>query len=272
MGAFANREVNWNRLSSPGDRFGITCDSDGPSIGPVKLLLRNNGILEPRPIEELDCIMSQALGHKVSFLEGMRGLSAIAKAIDRGELAHAMIVTQFMHLPSLPDEEAFERAVKAESLAKAGYNEDQARDGNGRWSVGGAQARGSNFKPAQIMIEPVIPFLEQIRPIGPLPNVPGFPSDILPPITGTPDIAVPRNLENPYPNRRDCAEEWGKAEKYCRDLDRKGLLGVGDYKEHGKYYAQCVRGQVSERCGGNPVARAPRGNKPSSPYSSDPMA
>jgi hypothetical protein len=37
-------------------------------------------------------------------------------------------------------------------------------------------------------------------------------------------------------------------------LDDRGLLGKGDYWEHGKVFLQCVLGQVSERCGGSPHA------------------
>ena len=50
----------------------------------------------------------------------------------------------------------------------------------------------------------------------------------------------------------NCEDEWTHARKYCEDLfwllDRpRGITG--------KTMDQCMRGQVSERCGGNPVER-----------------
>ena len=55
---------------------------------------------------------------------------------------------------------------------------------------------------------------------------------------------------NPYPDRAGCAKEWADAEEYCDGLDKRGLLGKGDYRGHGQTFGECVLGQVSERCGG----------------------
>jgi hypothetical protein len=180
----------------------------------------------------------------------MSALRAVSNALDKGDLARAMLITQFMWLPFLPDDEAVQRAVKADSLVKAGFNSDQPRDEDGRWSNGGAangqQLTGIVLVQDVIFPDAIIPWLEQARPADPLP----FPGEIVPPA-----IAVPRTLDNPFPKDRGCRQEWEDAKSYCKDLADRGKLGRGDYKEHGKYYEQCVRGQVSERCGGNPVGR-----------------
>jgi hypothetical protein len=63
-----------------------------------------------------------------------------------------------------------------------------------------------------------------------------------------------RELVNPYPDRPECEEEWSQARAYCDDLEKRGLLGVGDYRGMGRTFRDCVMGQVSADCGGNPTA------------------
>jgi hypothetical protein len=72
----------------------------------------------------------------------MPALRSIATALDKGDLARAIIITQFMRLPPLVDDGARCRAIKADQLAKAGFNPNQARDDHGRWT-----SSGSTYKP-----------------------------------------------------------------------------------------------------------------------------
>ncbi len=88
--------IVWSRLDPPGTLFGVSCDEDGPSIGPIRLLRRTEVGLEPRPAEELDFIFKRALDCSPEFTKSIRGLRSVAKALQEGNLAHAMIVTQFM--------------------------------------------------------------------------------------------------------------------------------------------------------------------------------
>jgi hypothetical protein len=247
-------EVIWSRLAPATDKFGVSCDENGPRIGPVQLLKRTERGFEPRWVGEVDFVLSAAMNRPVHFASKMGGLKAAADALEKGDLARAMLVTQFMWLPSLPDEGALQRAVEADSLTKAGFNPDQPRDDGGRWTDGGAADRQelSGIIPVQDIIFPdtFIPWLEQVRPADPLTSTPPFPGEIVPPA-----VAVPRTLDNPFSRDRGCRQEWEDAKSYCKDLADRGKLGEGDYKEHGKYYEQCVRGQVSERCGGSPVSR-----------------
>lgn len=85
----------------------------------------------------------------------------------------------------------------------------------------------------------------------PIPGAVPMPSEIVPPPIVVPDV-LPRDVpKNPYPDRAECAEEWESAERYYYNLQRRRLLGKGDYRGMGKTFEQCVRGQVSEGCGGN---------------------
>lgn len=48
--------------------------------------------------------------------------------------------------------------------------------------------------------------------------------------------------------------EWADAEKYCKDLLKRGKLSSAHGNRGlGGNYDQCVRGQVSEECGGSAV-------------------
>jgi len=44
--------IRWNRLAASGDSFGVSCDDEGPSIGPIRLLKRNASGLEPQGAKE----------------------------------------------------------------------------------------------------------------------------------------------------------------------------------------------------------------------------
>jgi hypothetical protein len=127
-------EIIWSRLAPATDKFGVSCDENGPRIGPIHLLKRTERDFEPRWVGELDFVLSAAMNRPVHFASKMGALKAAADALEKGDLARAMLVTQFMWLPSLPDEGALQRAVEADSLTKAGFNPDQSRDGHGRWS------------------------------------------------------------------------------------------------------------------------------------------
>jgi hypothetical protein len=92
--------------------------------------------------------------------------------------------------------------------------------------------------------------------IGPLvgPSVKPFPGTI-----EVPGMVIPRvnpfvEPKNPFPERSECVEEWAAAVKFCDELVRKGKLGKRGTRGFGDSYYQCVLGQASEDCGGNPIA------------------
>jgi len=267
-------ETRWQKLASAGDRYGVSCDEEGPSIGPVRLFEMTADGLAPRPVDELDFIFGEVFGCPINFAAKMTGLTVVARALDAGDLAKAMIATQLTHLPTLPDEAAFHRAVHADMLAKAGFNPAEPRDERGRWTADSAsqvRVRGQPTRPLSVRVdntddgfnpayvrpaqEIAIPPLEVFPEFPPLPATPPFSGDIVPPLTDTPGNALPRTLENPFPRDPKCRKEWEDAFAYCDGLKRRGLIGRGDQRNIAPSYEQCVRGQVSERCGGSPLGR-----------------
>jgi hypothetical protein len=99
-----------HRLDSSG-RHGVSCDANGPKLGPVPLLRRTLISFAPRPAAELDFVLSQAFGVPVRKAGGlMPALSAIADALDQGNLALAMIATLHLNLPALDDAQRCARA------------------------------------------------------------------------------------------------------------------------------------------------------------------
>lgn len=183
----------------------------------------------------------------------MGALRVAADALSKGEMPRAAIALLHARLPAPPDLDAARRMAAADPLAKYSPLEPRVpKSGHGgaQWTseAGGAEgtpAPGPRLTPAQATI--VEPF-EVIRPLP-------FPGEINPPteITPLPYAPVPP-LENPYPDDEDCVEEWAHAREFCAELQRKGLVGKEPYRNMGRTYAQCVMEQVSERCGGNPVA------------------
>jgi hypothetical protein len=134
-----------HRLDSVGRCGGVSCDANGPNLGPVRLLRRTIFGFEPRPAAELDFILSRALGAPVEMAKRRPDLESIARALDEGEFAEAAIATLHMRLPVL-DEAQAARARAAEKLVKAGFNPDEPRDERGRWTSGGG---GGDIIPIQ---------------------------------------------------------------------------------------------------------------------------
>lgn len=178
-------------------------------------------------------------------------MDVVAKALNGGDKARAMMAAVLMRLPE-PDSGIHIADIDS-VLAKAGFNPAEPRDERGWWTTDGGDG-GGRLIPAQwagTIAEPWFgPLIEQV-PVKPVPMP--SPTDIVPP------VVVPRGLtrepaSNPYPGRRECVKEWADAEKYCKDLLKKGKLSSAHgNRGAGGTYDQCVRGQVSEGCGGNAV-------------------
>lgn len=153
--------------------------------------------------------------------------------------------------PGRPGVETLFRTLAASNLLKLEWDESK----HPRWPAGSADGVGGEFAPAggsasdggnprltstqAASIPMEIPWEE--------PQAIPIPSEIVPPPIIGP---IPRN---PYPDRPRCVKEWEEADKYCHELERRGVLGKPPYKGQGNSYEQCLRGQVSEDGGGNPV-------------------
>ena len=271
------------RLSQPGSKRGLSCDEYGAFVGAIALLERSpkhgNDHWRPRDCGDLFKQLGSHFSLPIDMSSKTGRLKAIANALNEGDLARAQIATVLLGIPDPPEiskgtrsrdsmikfirdlhwsglikwdgknsgrssELNFDPGTSApqpdgSGLIKAGFNPDEPRDERGWWTDGG----DVYLIPAQAVIaEPLVEplFGEMVRP---------FPGtiDVVPPMT------VPR-AQNPYPDRPECEEEWAAAKKFCDDLKRRGKLGKNGYRGFGKTYQQCLLGQVSEACGGNPVA------------------
>src|SRR5579875_203603 len=256
-----------------GTRFVTTCrlaDSAGDGLNPyvnesgaflglgTPLLERDDNAVgrsrwRPRPRAEIERLLSIGYGMPVDLGSRMSALQVVADAISSGEPGRAATALLHVRLPALPDISAARRMADGDPLAK--YNPTQPRvprgyPGGGQWTTedydfdaGADTTPGSVIEAQATIVEP----MEIIRPIP-------FPNEISPfPLTPTIPHDVPRQAlpVNPYPRRRKCVEEWDHAYEFCDELEKKGTLGQGDYRNMGKTYRQCLLGQVSEECGGN---------------------
>jgi hypothetical protein len=130
-----------------------------------------------------------------------------------------------------------------------------------RWPAGSPDGTGGRFAPGDVDLDGApadessastrtaqaipIPF-EAVIPRGAIP----WPSEIAPPL----GIYPRRELVNPFPDDPECEKEWAAALLDCWKLKTNKQLGRGDNRGSGRTFDQCVRGRVSERCGGNPTA------------------
>ena len=105
---------------------------------------------EPLPERELNAILGWTFGHAVNSSRLHRGLRTVAKALNDGELARAMIATQFLLLSPLNEREQ-SRAQQAISLLKAAVD-DPKHPGWPRATPGG---RGGQFRPKDASLEDI---------------------------------------------------------------------------------------------------------------------
>jgi hypothetical protein len=250
--------------------FGISCSKDGVFVGSVPLLSHGSANeadqWQPRAASDLNRELRQCYGLPVEFDSKIAGLATVARALNRGDLLHAQIVTLHLQIPDPPRltkaphsaEDVIElaRQLKASGLLKADWDPTK----HPRWPAGSPDSVGGQFAPVGTTTEgpatqessaPVIPAQLTI-PVPPL-EIPGgipFPSEILPPPV-IPNIS-PRDLpKNPYPDRPECEQEWAEATAFCKRLLERNQLGSGDYRGMGRTLYECIMGQVSEDCGGN---------------------
>jgi hypothetical protein len=253
---------------------GIFCGENGVFVADVALLEQSHGPdgakqWLPRPVNDLNRDLSKRYGIPVEINAKIASLKSIARALGRGDLFHAQIATLHLQIPDPPvltksiqnTSEVIHLAqrLRSSSLLKADW--DPAK--HPRWPAGSPGSIGGEFAPAGSTTvdsstagsstAPLMPVQLTIPAPFEVPGAIPFPSEIVPaPVI--PNI-YPRDVpRNPYPDRPECEEEWAEAARYCNELLRSGRLGKGDYSGMGKSFYQCVMGQVSEACGGNPTS------------------
>jgi hypothetical protein len=118
---------------------GLRCDSDGLFLGREALLRRDaRGNFEALPVAELRKILRRTYGDEGNWNSCIRSVELVAKALNKGEMARAMMTAVLMRLPDPGD--PFRIADIDDVLAKAGFNPDEPRDERGRWTTGGDSA------------------------------------------------------------------------------------------------------------------------------------
>ncbi len=183
---------------------GVSCDQTGVFVGGVSLLepCRNCGGFRkwrPRPMDELNCDLSNRYGVPVEFDAKLEALAAIARALDRGDLLHAHVATLHLQIPNPPpfanaaqsasEVVALAKQLHASGLLKRGWDPSK----HPRWPARSLDSVGGRFAPADAALGAApgyessastrtaqalpIPF-EAVTPRGATP----WPSEIAPPL------------------------------------------------------------------------------------------
>jgi hypothetical protein len=249
---------------SEDSQSGVACCEDGIFVAGVPLLEkareRNAGWF-PRPISDLNRQISEQYGVPIDLSAKLDSLRAIARALDAGDLIYARLLTLHLRIPDPPQQESVDELVvlahrlRASGLLKVAWDPTK----HPRWPAGTPDGVGGEFAPAGTFgdsdaDEGQRATTAQITIPAPwaIPDLAPLPSEITPaPLI--PNIDPRHSLENPYPDRPECVEEWAHALSYCQKLIGRRLLGTDGYRGRGRTFQQCVLGLVSEACGGNSV-------------------
>jgi hypothetical protein len=115
---------------------GLRCDGGGLFLGSHALLRRDRqGNFEPRPVADLQTLLGRVYGGDANWDSRIRSVELVAKALNEGEMARAMMTAV---LNCLPDPGGPIGIADVDSvLAKAGFNPDEPRDERGRWTSAG---------------------------------------------------------------------------------------------------------------------------------------
>ena len=100
----------------------IACDAEGLRIGDLPLLARDpRDGWTMRPAQELNPALASVYGFPVDVASKRGGLSAVARALNEGDLARAQVTALFLHLPDPPDSgRPIEKLRLASELASCG--------------------------------------------------------------------------------------------------------------------------------------------------------
>jgi hypothetical protein len=273
-------------LSSERGR-GIFCGEGGVFVGGVPMFERAFGNdssehWRPRPRLDLNRDLSKRYGLPIEIDSRMERLAGIGRALDRGDLAYAMMATLHLNLPDPPDPTKLAvpyrdpvdlaRNLKVSGLLKADW--DPSR--HPRWPAGSPGGIGGEFAPAgggdstSTSAEPhpgsevaqTIPrssMLIEFRLLRLAQQHFQSPSKFRAFNCLRNCACAPSSTEcqsYPYPTKSlsgtaECVKEWAEATEDCLKLWADGLLGTDDYRGMGRTPAECIMGRVSENCGGN---------------------
>jgi hypothetical protein len=121
------------KLDQSPEGRGLRCDAEGLFLGRDALLERDeSGNFAACPIGELQKILRHAYGDDANWESCSRSVELVARALNKGNMARAMMTAVLMRLPN-PGDPAGD-ANTTEAFAKAGYDPNEPRDARGRWS------------------------------------------------------------------------------------------------------------------------------------------
>jgi len=112
---------------------GLRCDSEGLFLAGEALLEREGDArFRPRPAAEIHKVLRSAYRMEADWSSRIRSVRVVADALNKGDLARAMMAAVLMRLPE-PDGATGISDVDG-VLAKAGYDPEEPRDERGRWT------------------------------------------------------------------------------------------------------------------------------------------
>jgi hypothetical protein len=121
------------RLTNEPGGLGLTCTESGLSLAGVPLLRKSATGFAPRPAAEIETLIQAAYDERVRAIDLLPGIDAVARALSRGDVSHAMIAAVLTRMPELDWIAAARLAHAEEQLAK--YSPDEPRDWRGRWTA-----------------------------------------------------------------------------------------------------------------------------------------
>ncbi|WP_148294049.1 hypothetical protein [Azospirillum sp. B4] len=134
------------RLSNGPGGLGLSCTAEGLALAGVPLLAKGAGGFQARSVAEVALLLKRAYVGMEPGAGVLPGLTKIADALNRGDLAQAMIRAVHLRLPDLDWDAAVRLARANDNLAK--YSPDQPRDDHGRWTdEGGATSKQPSIAP-----------------------------------------------------------------------------------------------------------------------------
>ncbi len=150
-----NRSIQMFKLASDPRQPGLACLRDGLALAGHPLLFDSGEGLSPRSVSDIQEVLDAAYGWDADIKADdlMPGLASVARFLNKGDLALAMIGSVLLRLPDIPDSSPLAKAAR-DRAAKTGYDPAQPRDDNGRWTQG---AGSGAFLPPAAGVRPSLP-------------------------------------------------------------------------------------------------------------------
>ena len=146
---------------SEGHSSGVSCDERGLSVGGTPLLERiklgdASPEWRPRSVADLNRDLSRAYGFEVDAVAKIAAFNAAARALERGDVAHARITALFLRIPDPPSlsklsgqqsqQQMSELAADLHTCGLLKFEWGPAK--HPRWPAGMPDGVGGQFSPA----------------------------------------------------------------------------------------------------------------------------